>query len=92
MNKKVILVGSIGLVFLLFFCNLISGVNAQIINKNEQHTNIFQYIKEKIENIDWKPLDVIKEGNWFWFPGMYLLLGIYGLILLFSAFFDIFVF
>ena len=85
--------GSIGAGVLLILALFPAVVSAQTINLNERQTNIFQQIKEKIKNTDWKPGDILnikllkdamKDSGWF--PGLYLINMIIGLIELFLLF------
>ena len=70
--------GSIGAGVLLILALFPAVVSAQAINVNEKQTNIFQQMKEKIKNTDWKT-----EVKLFWFPGYLILSTILGLIILF---------
>ena len=87
--KAVLFLGSIGTSVLLILSMLTTVVSAQTMNVNERQTNIFQQIKEKIKNTDWKPgdilniqhlKDVMKDGGWF--PGYFILTTIFGIIAL----------
>ena len=91
--KVVLFLGSIGTSVLLILSMLTTVVSAQTMNVNERQTNIFQQIKEKIKNTDWKPgdilniqhlKDVMKDSGWF--PGLYLISLVYNLIGLFLVF------
>ena len=93
MNGKLMLVGSIGAGIFLILSMVTTVVSAQTMNLNERQNNIFQQIKEKMKNNDWKPGDIldikllkdnIKDVTWF--PGMYLFSMIFGLIILFAIF------
>ncbi len=85
--------GSIGACVLLVLMTFPAIVNAQTVKTSEIKTNILQQIKEKIQNNDLKPGDIldikllkdnIKDVTWF--PGMYLFSMIFGLIILFAIF------
>ncbi|MCX6665357.1 MAG: hypothetical protein NT038_04765 [Euryarchaeota archaeon] len=52
MTKK-ILIGSIGIIFLLVFVSFTSVVGAQTIKINEKRTTLIQYIRDKIKHNDW---------------------------------------
>ena len=93
MNGKLMLVGSVGAGILLVLAMFSTVVSAQTMNVNERQTNLFQYLKEKIEKDKWFPgfliylyfqfmlkLDIVKTIKWF--PGFYLIGGTFGLILL----------
>ncbi|MCX6666527.1 MAG: hypothetical protein NT038_10815 [Euryarchaeota archaeon] len=94
MQRRILMVsGSIGAGVLLILALFPAVVSAQTINLNERQTNIFQQIKEKIKNTDWKPGDILnikllkdamKDSGWF--PGLYLINMIIGLIELFLLF------
>ena len=90
MKRKILTVGgSIGACVLLVLMTFPAIVNAQTVKTSEIKTNILQQIKEKIQNNDWKPgdilniqhlKDVMKDGGWF--PGYFILTTIFGIIAL----------
>ena len=94
MKRRILMVsGSIGACVLLVLMTFPAIVNAQTVKTSEIKTNILQQIKEKIQNNDLKPGDIldikllkdnIKDVTWF--PGMYLFSMIFGLIILFAIF------
>ena len=94
MKRKILTVGgSIGACVLLVLMTFPAIVNAQTVKTSEIKTNILQQIKEKIQNNDWKPgdilniqhlKDVMKDSGWF--PGLYLISLVYNLIGLFLVF------
>ena len=77
MKRKILTVGgSIGACVLLVLMTFPAIVNAQTVKTSEIKTNILQQIKEKIQNNDLKPGDIldikllkdnIKDVTWF--PG-----------------------
>ena len=92
-GRKWIIGGSIGAGVLLILALFPAVVSAQTVKTSEIKTNILQQIKEKIKENDWKPgnslniallKDVMKDSGWF--PGLYLINMIIGLIELFLLF------
>ena len=93
MKRSITVGGSVGAGVLLVLAMLTTVVCAQTIKSNEIRTNIFQQIKEKIKNNDWKPGDILnikllKDGTWF--PGLLIIMSVWNLILLFYLFLSVF--
>ena len=90
MKRRIWVVGgSMGAGILLVLAMFPTVVSAQTMNLNERQTDIFQHLKEKMKDTDWKPGDIldikllkdnIKDVTWF--PGYFILTTILGIIAL----------
>lgn len=60
MKRMLVVGGSVGVGVLLVLAMLTSVVSAQAVKSDEKRTNVFQQIKEKMEN-NWVPGDIISS-------------------------------